>query len=148
MSIEKSNGIPAPPIHPLAAMATIALDGFFAIFEILDPLMLLFISGGIGALGFLTTTFVQRYLAKDDWGASIAKGLVMGTFAGVPYPIAGTVIGAPLLLWAGAHRWVKGSLPASGNNAYVDAVFKNEALLEDKKKENKTENKEIDNYEI
>jgi hypothetical protein len=50
---------------------------------------------------------VQRYLAKDEWGASIAKGLVMGIVAGVPYPIAGTVVGAPLLVWAGIHQWVK-----------------------------------------
>ena len=59
---------------------------------------------GIGILGFSSTAMVQRFLAKDDWGAAVAKGLVMGIIAGVPYPIAGTAIGVPLLIWAGLHR--------------------------------------------
>jgi hypothetical protein len=58
-------------------------------------------------LGFLSTLFVQRYLAKDDWGASVAKGLVMGIIAGVPFPVTGTAIGAILLGWAGASQWIK-----------------------------------------
>jgi hypothetical protein len=133
MNIEPRNRIPAPPIHPLAALATIALDGFFSVFEVLDPLMLLFISSGIGLVGFLTTTFVQRYLARDEWGPAIAKGLVMGTFAGVPYPVAGTVIGAPLLVWAGVHQWIK--LPGKDNNQIVDGKLKDTPILEDKKEE-------------
>jgi hypothetical protein len=133
MTIERRSALPAPPIHPLAALATIALDGFFAIFEVLDPLMLLFISAGIGLLGFGATTLVQRYLAKDDWGPAFAKGVVMGIFAGVPYPVAGTVIGAPLLIWAGVHQWIK--LPVSGNHQIVDSTFKNPLALEDKEQE-------------
>jgi hypothetical protein len=133
MSIERRSAIPAAPIHPLAALATIALDGVLGILEIFDPLMLLFISGGIGLLGFLATTLVQRYLAKDEWGPAVAKGLVMGIFAGVPYPIAGTAIGAPLLIWAGLHEWVK--LPISGNNQVVDSAFKNAQVLEGKEPE-------------
>jgi hypothetical protein len=133
MTIERRSAVPAPPIHPLAALATIALDGFFTVFEVLDPLMLLFISAGIGLLGFGATTLVQRYLAKDEWGPALAKGVVMGIFAGVPYPVAGTVIGAPLLIWAGVHKWVK--LPSSGNNQIVDSTFKSQPALEDKEKE-------------
>jgi hypothetical protein len=110
--------IAAPPIHPLAAFATIALDGFFAVFEVIDPLLLLFTSVFIGLLGFSATTLVQRFLAHDGWGAAIAKGLVMGVVAGVPYPIAGTVIGAPLLVWAGVHQWIK--LPGSGNHPLLN----------------------------
>jgi hypothetical protein len=132
MMIEHRSAVPAPPIHPLAALATIALDGFFAVFEVLDPLMLLFISAGIGVLGFAATTLVQHYLANDRWGTALAKGLVMGILAGVPYPVAGTVIGAPLLIWAGVHRWIK--LPSSDNNQIVDNAFKNPPVLEDKEK--------------
>jgi hypothetical protein len=113
----------------MAALATLALDGFFAVFEVLDPLMLLFISGGIGLLGFAATTLVQRFLANDSWGASIAKGLVMGIVAGVPYPVAGTVVGAPLLVWAGAHQWIK--LSGRGNNQIVDEAI-SRPVLEDK----------------
>jgi hypothetical protein len=133
MSIERKSAIPAAPIHPLAALATIALDGVITIFELLDPFILLLISGGAGVLAFLATTLVQRHLAKDEWGPALAKGLVMGIFAGVPYPIAGTAIGAPLLLWAGLHEWVK--IPLSGNNQIVDSTFKNAPVLDDKEKE-------------
>jgi hypothetical protein len=133
MMLERRSAVPAPPIHPLAALATIALDGFFAVFEVLDPLMLLFISAGIGLLGFTATTLVQRFLANDNWGAALAKGLVMGIFAGVPYPVAGTVVGAPLLVWAGAHKWIK--LPISGNNQIVDSAFETPPMFEDKERE-------------
>lgn len=137
MTIERRPAVPEAPIHPLAALVTIALDGVFSVFEILDPFMLLFISGGIGLLGFTATTLVQRFLAKDEWGPALAKGLVMGIFAGVPYPVAGTAIGAPLLIWAGLHQWVK--LPTSGNNQIVDSAFKAAPALEDKPKEEKEE---------
>jgi hypothetical protein len=110
--------IPGPPIHPMAAFATIALDGFFAVFEVLDPLLLFFISAFIGILGFSATTLAQRFLAKDGWGTAVAKGLVMGIVAGVPYPIVGTVIGTPLLVWAGVHQWIK--LPGFGSQPLLD----------------------------
>jgi hypothetical protein len=115
---DERRSIAAPPIHPLAAFATLALDGVFGTFEILDPLLLVFTCITVGILGFAATTMVQRYLAKDEWGASIAKGLVMGIVAGVPYPVAGTVVGAPLLVWAGIHQWVK--LPGSGNQPLLN----------------------------
>jgi len=110
--------VPAAPIHPLAALATIALDGFFGVFEILDPMLLLFSGIGIGFLGFAATTLVQHNLAKDGWGTAIAKGLVMGIIAGIPYPVASTVVGAPLLVWAGVHQWVR--LPEGRERPLLD----------------------------
>lgn len=107
MTIEPRRPIPPAPIHPLAALATIVLDNIFGWVELVDPLALALTSVSVGAIGFLTTTFVQRYLAKDGWGASVAKGLVMGVMAGVPYQVTGTAIGVPLLAWAGAHQWIK-----------------------------------------
>lgn len=118
MSNELHRPITAPPIHALAALAAIVLDGVFGVIEIFDPLLLLFTSLGLGVLGFLSTIFVQRFLAKDDWGASVAKGLVMGIVAGVPYPVVGTAIGVPLLAWAGLHQWVR--LPSGGNRRLID----------------------------
>ncbi len=99
--------IPPAPIHPLSALATLVLDNVFGVVEIIDPLALVLTSLGVGVLGGVTTMFVQRFLAKDDWGASIAKGLVMGILAGVPYQVAGTAVGIPLLAWAGLHEWLK-----------------------------------------
>jgi hypothetical protein len=107
MSIELRRSIPPAPIHPMAALTTIVLDNIFGWIEIIDPFALVLTSLSVGVAGFLTTMFVQRYLAKDGWGASVAKGLVMGVLAGVPYQVTGTAIGVPLLAWAGAHQWIK-----------------------------------------
>ena len=104
---EPRHPIPPAPIHPLAALATLVLDNVFGVFEIVDPLALILTSVSVGVLGTVTTMFVQRYLAKDSWGASVAKGLVMGIIAGVPFQVTGTAVGIPLLAWAGLHEWVK-----------------------------------------
>ncbi len=102
--------IPPAPVHPLAALATIVLDNVFGVVELVDPLAIILTSVGVGILGTVTTTLVQRYLAKDGWGTSVAKGLVMGIIAGVPFQVTGTAVGIPLLAWAGLHEWVR--LPA------------------------------------
>jgi hypothetical protein len=108
---EPRHPIPPAPIHPLAALATIVLDNVFGVFELVDPLALVLTSLGVGVLGTVTTMLIQRYLAKETWGVSVAKGLVMGIIAGVPFQVTGTAIGIPLLAWAGLHQWVK--LPAA-----------------------------------
>jgi hypothetical protein len=122
--------IPPAPIHPLAALATIVLDNVFGVFEILDPLALLLTSLSVGVIGTVTTMLIQRYLARESWGASVAKGLVMGIIAGVPFQVTGTAIGIPLLAWAGLHEWVKKptELPkpeqAPTEDEVVEAEFK------------------------
>lgn len=125
--IESRRPVPPAPIHPLAALATIVLDNVFGVVEILDPLALALTSAAVGAAGFLTTLFVQRYLAKDEWGASVAKGLVMGVLAGVPFQVTGTAVGVPLLVWAGLHRWThlpplrkRNELPSDSEGEIVD----------------------------
>jgi hypothetical protein len=107
---EPRRPIPPAPVHPLAALATVVLDNVFGVFEIVDPFALILTAVSVGVVGTVTTMFVQRYLAKDSWGASIAKGLVMGIIAGVPFQVTGTLIGVPLLAWAGLHELIK--LPA------------------------------------
>jgi hypothetical protein len=109
----RKSPIPSAPIHPFAALTTIVLDNLFGLPEVLEtfaPPALILTSVTVGVINTVAVTFVQRFLAKDEWGASIAKGLVMGIIAGVPYSVAGTATGALLLGWAGLHEWVK--LPA------------------------------------
>jgi len=106
-ALETRRPIPPAPVHPLAALATVVLDNVFGVLEIVDPLALALTCVGVGALGTVTTMLVQHYLAKDGWGASVAKGLVMGILAGVPFQVTGTAVGIPLLAWAGLHEWVK-----------------------------------------
>jgi hypothetical protein len=105
--IEPRRPIPAAPIHPLAALATIILDNLFTIPEIALPELWIITVPLIGVTGFVTTLFVQRYMAKDSWGESVAKGLVMGIIAGVPFSVTGTATGGVLLAWAGLHEWLK-----------------------------------------
>jgi hypothetical protein len=94
------------PVHPLSALVTIVLDGVFGMVELV-PGAVLITSLGVGSLGFVSTMLIQRYLAKDEWGPAVAKGFMLGIFAGVPFPIMGTAVGVVLLGWAGAERWIK-----------------------------------------
>lgn len=107
LAVETRHPIPPSPVHPLAALVTIVLDNVFGVIEIVGLPAILFTSLGVGALCATTCMLVQRYLAKDGWGASVAKGLVMGIIAGVPFQVTGTAVGIPLLAWAGLHEWVK-----------------------------------------
>lgn len=113
--IQPRRSIPPAPVHPLAALATIVLDNVFGVVEFLDPLAMLFTSLTVGTIGAVATTLVQHYLAKEDWGPSVAKGMVMGILAGVPFQVVGTAVGVPLLAWAGIHQWIR--LPAPRNDA-------------------------------
>jgi hypothetical protein len=103
---DESRPLSPPPIHPLAALTTIVLDNVFGMIELV-PGAVAVTSFVVGGIGFLTTTLIQRHLAKDEWGAAVAKGLVMGVLAGVPYQVTGTAVGVPLLAWAGASKWIR-----------------------------------------
>ena len=105
--IEIRRPIPAAPIHPLAALATIVLDNLFTIPEIAAPELWILTIPLIGVTGFVSTLLIQHYLAKDSWGESVAKGLVMGIIAGVPFSVTGTATGGVLLAWAGLHEWLR-----------------------------------------
>ncbi|MGA7192295.1 MAG: hypothetical protein WBW94_01600 [Anaerolineales bacterium] len=110
--------IPASPIHPLSALVTILLDNLFDLPELAGPEVWVITAPIVGGLCFAVTTLVQRYLAKDEWGPAIAKGLVMGVVAGVPFSVTGTATGGMFLAWAGLHQWVQ--LPSSRNESDSD----------------------------
>jgi hypothetical protein len=112
-SAPRIHSIPPAPIHPLAALTTIVLDNVFGVFELVDPLALILTSVTVGVLGTVSTTLIQHYLSKEEWGPSLAKGLVLGIIAGVPFQVAGTAVGAILLGWAGASQWIKLPSPKS-----------------------------------
>ena len=105
--IEVRRPIPTAPVHPLAALATIVLDNLFTLPEIAGPELWILTIPLIGVTGFVSTLFIQHYLAKDSWGESVAKGLVMGIIAGVPFSVTGTATGGVLLAWAGLHEWLR-----------------------------------------
>ncbi len=108
--------IPASPVHPLSALVTVILDNLFNLPELAGPEVWFITAPIVGGLCLLTTTFVQRYLAKDEWGPAVAKGLVMGIIAGVPFSVTGTAAGGLFLAWAGLHEWVKFPVSGSGSS--------------------------------
>jgi len=79
----------------------------------------LFTSLTVGTICSVTVAMIQRYMAKEEWGPSIAKGLVMGVIAGVPFQVSGTAAGGLLLAWAGMHEWIK--LPSIRSTSSSDS---------------------------
>jgi hypothetical protein len=120
--LEPRHPVPAAPIHPLGALTTVLLDNVFGVVEIADPLLLLATSLTVGTICTVTVACVQRFLAKEAWGASIAKGLVMGVIAGVPFQVTGTAAGGFLLAWAGMHEWIKLPLNRGGSANEKDII--------------------------
>lgn len=125
--IEPHHPVPPAPIHPLAALVTVLLDNVFGAIEILDPLLVILTSLAVGTICTVTVMLIQRYLEKENWGVSVAKGMVMGIVAGVPFPVTGTAIGVPLLAWSGLHEWIKAppskEQPTGFDQEFVDAEF-------------------------
>ncbi len=121
--IEPRKTIPAAPIHPLAALTTLVLDNIFGMVEITDPFLLLFTSLTVGTVCTLTVSLVQRYMAKEEWGPAIAKGLVMGVIAGVPFQVTGTAAGGVLLAWAGLHKWIKPPFSQNKSSSEEDQII-------------------------
>jgi len=107
---EDERPIPAAPIHPLAALATIVLDQAWGIIEIgavasivgffTYPLLISF----TGGMAFLSVLMVQHYVAGDPWRVAVAKALAMGVLAGVPFVVGGTLVGGLLLGWSGLSK--------------------------------------------
>ena len=102
--------IPPTPFHPYSAFVTIVLDHLWSMLEVpatlsvvglvaLLPIML-----ASFATCFVSVLLVQRFVSHDDWGDSIAKGVVLGIAAGVPYSVIGTSFGIVLLSWAAVHK--------------------------------------------
>lgn len=118
--LSPQSGVPNAPVHFLSSMATILLDWLWFTIELPETLSVVALPAllptilSVGVVGFATVTMVQHYIAKDEWGPAAAKGLVMGIAAGVPYPVVGTIVGTPLLVWAGIHEAQKLLAPKTG----------------------------------
>jgi hypothetical protein len=102
-------GLSEPPLHALSSLVTIAIDGLWSVPEFvsiasvagLPALPVLAVGSAITCMA--AVTLLQRFVSKDAWGSSVAKGFAMGVIAGVPFPFTGTAAGSILLLWTGAH---------------------------------------------
>ena len=101
------------PIHPISAMLVIVLDYLWTIPEegaVLSGVALVstpFLIAIIASICFVGVFLVQRFTANDTVGSSLAKAFVMSVVAAVPLPITGTIVGVPLLAWAGVSALQK-----------------------------------------
>jgi len=88
--------------HPGSGLAIIGID--VAAFGLNAPTGLL--ATPLIAVGAFITTFaivfgIQKNQAQDSTGWAMLKALIGGVAAGVPMPIAGTVLGAAILMLSG-----------------------------------------------
>ncbi len=98
-----------PPLHPLSALATIAIDGLFTVVElaatatvvgaVLVPVVV--VISGMLCLGAVVG--VERYAARQDWGKALTAGVIMGLLAALPFFCVGGLVGLAILIWAGIH---------------------------------------------
>jgi hypothetical protein len=105
--------VPGAPVHMLSALVVIALDwiwGFvekFATISVVGIVMLPILSITVFFVTFLAVLFIQRVLDRDRLPVCAAKGVALGIVAAVPYQVIGTVVGVPLLAWAGINQLTK-----------------------------------------
>lgn len=92
-------------IEPLAALALIVVDNLWTLpdFLVVDwfiTIPLCFLTASI------VTFLVQRRRAGDRRRIALAKALVLGVAAAIPFPVTGTAMGLALLAWFGIrHPW-------------------------------------------
>ena len=80
------------------AAAVVATVGLATPFTTLFTCLIAFLFTGIGVF------LVQKHMSEDDTGRALAKGFVLGTMAGLPTSIVGTVGGLSILGIAGFKK--------------------------------------------
>jgi len=99
-------GFPRAPVHWLSGLVTFAIDSLWSIPEMIAAasvvgLVLVPILAIISGLCcFVAVLVIQRWVAKDGWGAAFIKGLVIGLIAAIPFPFVGSALGIVLHLWS------------------------------------------------
>ena len=103
----KNTKKPNSDIHAFGGFLFIAVDGAFWTANIASMgLATLFTCLGAFLFTGAGVFLVQKYMSEDDTGPALAKGFVVGTLAGVPTPIAGTVGGIYIIGKAGIKKFL------------------------------------------
>ena len=107
---------PKPPLHPLSALAIIAIDALSTVAELgaaatlvgvlLVPVVVML----SGLLSLAVVVGLERFWARQSWKTALMSGAVMGLLAALPFFFLGGLAGLAVLLWAGIYEWRK-SLP-------------------------------------
>ena len=108
-----STTLSKPPLHPLSALATIAIDSVSTVAEIgftatVVGVLLVPISMAISAgVCLITVVLVERFVAHKDWGQALALGTVFAFLTALPYFFLGGIAGTIALGWAGLYELQK-----------------------------------------
>lgn len=101
-------------LHPLSGAALLFLDNLFFGVNALTAGLATPIGIVAAALAtFLATGWIQRKLARESRRMSLLKAVAAGIIAGLPFSVAGSTIGALVLLSAGLSRRAPGG-PSTG----------------------------------
>ncbi|MFN8372842.1 MAG: element excision factor XisI family protein [Anaerolineae bacterium] len=109
------------PFHYLSIIAIVALDVVWGFLEgwtmMTSPLFVIVLSVVVGIAGGMAVYYVQRFMAHDSERAALAKGIVMGIVAGVPFMVTSTVLGLTIMIWLAAASVFKGGKAKRENEA-------------------------------
>ena len=101
------NHMPKPPLHPLSALATLAIDGASTVAEfgatatvvgVVAVPVLIVLSG---AVCFLVVALFERLVAGRPRRNAMVAGAVMGLLTALPFLFAGGLAAIAMLVWAG-----------------------------------------------
>lgn len=112
-----STPLPKPPLHPLSALATVAIDGASTVAEIgatavVVGVLLVPVLMTVSALACLiAVALIERFVAHKSWGEALAWGIGLGLLTALPYFFLGGVAGSIALGWAGLYGLQKSPPP-------------------------------------
>lgn len=96
-------------LHPASGATVLGLDWLFFSGNALSlGLSTPWIAVMGFVLGTLAVTGIQHRYGTDSTGRSWLKGLLGGVAVGIPFPIAGTAVGAWVLSLSGLHWFQRG----------------------------------------
>lgn len=91
-------------LHPLVGFGMFAIDWMLFAGEGATLGASLLVSIPVGLLLGIASILIQRHSFRDNWGAAIGKGLIVGTLTAIPtalpsiIPLAGGIIGTLAML--------------------------------------------------
>ena len=104
---------PRPPLHPLSALATVAIDGLATLVELGVAATLvgvLFVPVIVVVSGVLSLAIVigsERWVARRPWKTALMAGTIMGLLTALPFFFLGGLAGLVVLVWAGIYELQK-----------------------------------------
>jgi hypothetical protein len=76
-------------LHLLTALLMFGIDEMAGALEIASFGVFCVVSLLLAALAFVPCVLIQRYVAHDSWGASVAKAMVVSILTGIPTGLPG-----------------------------------------------------------